>query len=131
MLLSLVAGYVLSSSLILQESHLLVRTTFFFGGSELEISFSPSVYSPSRRKSTHAKTILKSMEASKVPKRYQVALLIGGLYICGKVGWESVMRMGICTRELFFYETIKYMYPPPCCYTLDSSMKLQYIKDET
>ncbi|CAF2168453.1 unnamed protein product [Brassica rapa subsp. narinosa] len=29
-----------------------------------------------------------------------VALYVGGLYICGKIGWESVMKMGQDTREL-------------------------------
>ncbi|XP_048628126.1 signal peptide peptidase-like 1 [Brassica napus] len=29
-----------------------------------------------------------------------VALYVGGLYICGKTGWESVMKMGQDTREL-------------------------------
>nr|VDD44828.1 unnamed protein product [Brassica oleracea] len=40
-----------------------------------------------------------------------VALYVGGLYICGKVGWESVMKMGQDTRELFFYETFLYYNP--------------------
>ncbi|CAA7049562.1 unnamed protein product [Microthlaspi erraticum] len=44
-------------------------------------------------------------------KTLKVALYIGGLYVCGKVGWESVMRMGIGTRELFFYETFLYYNP--------------------
>ncbi|CAG7902067.1 unnamed protein product [Brassica rapa] len=41
----------------------------------------------------------------------QVALYVGGLYICGKIGWESVMKMGQDTRELFFYETFLYYNP--------------------
>ncbi|KAL0682548.1 hypothetical protein Bca4012_049395 [Brassica carinata] len=41
----------------------------------------------------------------------RVALYVGGLYICGKVGWESVMKMGQDTRELFFYETFLYYNP--------------------
>ncbi|KAH0897094.1 hypothetical protein HID58_046662 [Brassica napus] len=41
----------------------------------------------------------------------KVALYVGGLYICGKVGWESVMKMGQDTRELFFYETFLYYNP--------------------
>jgi hypothetical protein len=41
----------------------------------------------------------------------QVALYIGGLYVCGKVGLESVMKMGVETRELFFYETFLYYNP--------------------
>ncbi|CAF1900638.1 unnamed protein product [Brassica napus] len=43
--------------------------------------------------------------------REGVALYVGGLYICGKVGWESVMKMGQDTRELFFYETFLYYNP--------------------
>ncbi|CAN7063841.1 unnamed protein product [Brassica oleracea var. botrytis] len=41
----------------------------------------------------------------------QVALYVGGLYICGKIGWESVMKMGQDTRELFFNETFLYYNP--------------------
>ncbi|XP_010414013.1 PREDICTED: uncharacterized protein LOC104700226 [Camelina sativa] len=41
----------------------------------------------------------------------KVALYIGGLYVCGKIGWESVMKMGIESRELFFYETFLYYNP--------------------
>ncbi|VVB07404.1 unnamed protein product [Arabis nemorensis] len=41
----------------------------------------------------------------------KVAIYIGGLYVCGKIGWESVMKMGIDTRELFFYETFLYYNP--------------------
>ncbi|KAH0942336.1 hypothetical protein HID58_001973 [Brassica napus] len=41
----------------------------------------------------------------------KVALYVGGLYICGKIGWESVMKMGQDTRELFFYETFLYYNP--------------------
>ncbi|CAD5320133.1 unnamed protein product [Arabidopsis thaliana] len=41
----------------------------------------------------------------------KVALYIGGLYVCGKVGLESVMKMGVETRELFFYETFLYYNP--------------------
>ncbi|XP_024004252.1 SPX and EXS domain-containing protein 5 isoform X2 [Eutrema salsugineum] len=41
----------------------------------------------------------------------KVALYIAGLYVCGKIGWESVMKMGIDTRELFFYETFLYYNP--------------------
>ncbi|OAP07498.1 hypothetical protein AXX17_AT2G07800 [Arabidopsis thaliana] len=41
-------------------------------------------------------------------KKPSVALYIGGLYVCGKVGLESVMKMGVETRELFFYETFLY-----------------------
>ncbi|CAF2114843.1 hypothetical protein YC2023_103751 [Brassica napus] len=40
-----------------------------------------------------------------------VALYVGGLYICGKIGWESVMKMGQDTRELFFNETFLYYNP--------------------
>lgn len=41
----------------------------------------------------------------------KVALYVGGLYVCGKIGWESVMKMGQDTRELFFYETFLYYNP--------------------
>ncbi|KAF8056809.1 hypothetical protein N665_1267s0011 [Sinapis alba] len=41
----------------------------------------------------------------------KVALYVGGLYVCGKIGWESVMKMGLDTRELFFYETFLYYNP--------------------
>ncbi|XP_020885026.1 SPX and EXS domain-containing protein 3 [Arabidopsis lyrata subsp. lyrata] len=41
----------------------------------------------------------------------KVALYIGGLYVCGKIGFESVMKMGVDTRELFFYETFLYYNP--------------------
>ncbi|KAH0934252.1 hypothetical protein HID58_011369 [Brassica napus] len=44
-------------------------------------------------------------------RRELVALYVGGLYICGKIGWESVMKMGQDTRELFFYETFIYYNP--------------------
>ncbi|KAH0866059.1 hypothetical protein HID58_083270, partial [Brassica napus] len=44
-------------------------------------------------------------------QKASVALYVGGLYICGKIGWESVMKMGQDTRELFFNETFLYYNP--------------------
>jgi hypothetical protein len=54
----------------------------------------------------------------------QVALYIGGLYVCGKVGLESVMKMGVETRELFFYETFLYYNPLLLIVSYFSALKL-------
>ncbi|KAL0824937.1 hypothetical protein Bca101_048614 [Brassica carinata] len=57
------------------------------------------------------RVLLPNCEALLVLSSLKVALYVGGLYICGKVGWESVMKMGQDTRELFFYETFLYYNP--------------------
>ncbi|CAH2059801.1 unnamed protein product [Thlaspi arvense] len=64
--------------------------------------------------SKSASMLLGTMAKLRSPvflKSVKVALYIGGLYVCGKIGWESVMKMGIDTRELFFYETFLYYNP--------------------
>ncbi|WZY70144.1 hypothetical protein YC2023_002384 [Brassica napus] len=57
------------------------------------------------------RVLLPNCEALLVLSSLKVALYVGGLYICGKIGWESVMKMGQDTRELFFYETFLYYNP--------------------
>ncbi|CAF2114183.1 unnamed protein product [Brassica oleracea var. botrytis] len=41
----------------------------------------------------------------------QVAMYVGGLYVCGKIGWESVIKKGLDTQELFFHKNFLYYNP--------------------
>ncbi|CAN6869741.1 unnamed protein product, partial [Brassica oleracea] len=44
-------------------------------------------------------------------RKIRVALYVGGLYVCGKIGWESVIKMGLDTQELFFHKNFMYYNP--------------------